>query len=262
MKSGAGQMPRGLSGELAAIFAFAVAFVPGASKAQDIPEPAALTISGNVALVSDYRFRGLSQSGGDPAVQGAITVTHESGIYVSAWSSSIDLSKIGAGAVYGSQELDLTAGWSREIASGLTADLGLTYYAYPGGQVGKADFFEGYGSLATTYGPARLKLGLNYAWAQDGLGEADNFYAHASADAAIPTTPVTVTARLGYQDGPLAGAWIASAGARRHSWDWSLGASVTVLGRLTLGASYVGVSGPSLAGVTDDQVVASLSVGF
>jgi len=230
--------------------------------AQDVPEPKALTVSGNVTLVSDYRFRGVSQSGGDPAVQGGLTLTHQSGVYVSAWSSSVDFKKLGAADVYGSQELDLTAGWSREIASGITADLGLAYYAYPGGHVGKADFLETYGSLATTYGPARLKLGVNYAWAQGALADNRNLYLYGSADAAIPGTPVTLAARLGYQDGPLAGAWVASGGVQHHAWDWSLGASATVLGRLTLGASYVGVSGPSLPGVTDDQVVASLSVAF
>lgn len=248
--------------QLGALAAAAALFGPHAAGAQDIPEPAALTVSGNVALVSDYRFRGVSQSGGDPAVQGGITLTHESGLYVGAWSSSIALDKPGAGAIHGSQELDLTAGYSREIASGLVADAGLAYYAYPGGHVGKAEFVEPYASLSTTYGPARLKLGANYAWAQGGLGGHDNLYVYVSADASVPTTPLTVTARAGYQDGPLSGAWVASGGARRHGWDWSLGASATVLGRLTLGVSYVGLSGPVLPGVTDDKLVGTLSVSF
>ena len=244
------------------LLAGSAAMLPGSALAQDVPEPKALTVSGNVAIVSDYRFRGVSQSGGDPAVQGAITLTHQSGFYAGVWSSSINFARLGTESVYGSQEVDLSAGWSREIASGITADLGLTYYAYPGGHVGKAEFLETYGSLATTYGPARLKLGVNYAWPQGALADARNLYVYTSADAAIPATPVTLSARLGYQDGPLAGAWVASAGSQHRAWDWSLGASATVLGRLTLGASYVGVSGPSLPGVTDDQVVASLSVAF
>lgn len=235
---------------------------PAAARAQDVPEPRVITLSGTAAVVSDYRFRGVSQSGGDPAVQGGLTVTHETGLYASAWSSSISFARLGAGAVYGSQEVDLAAGWSREVASGLTADLGLTYYAYPGGHVGKAEFVEGYASLATTYGPARLKLGANYAWPQGALAGSHNVYVYTSADAAIPATPVTLSARLGYQDGPLAAAWVASGGAQRHGWDWSLGASATVLGRLTLGASYVGASGRSLSGITDDTVVGSLTLAF
>ncbi|HET9629194.1 MAG TPA: TorF family putative porin [Novosphingobium sp.] len=240
----------------------ALVVAPAAARAQDVPEPAAITISGNVALVSDYRFRGVSQSGGDPAVQGGITVTHESGFYAGVWSSSISFAKLGASAVYGSQEVDLTAGWSREVASGVTADVGLGYYAYPGGHVGKADFLEGYGSLATTYGPARLKAGVNYAWPQDSLAGRHNLYLYTSADAAVPGTPVSLNARLGYQDGALSAAWVGSGGTERHGWDWTLGANATVLRRLTLGVSYVGAGGPSLRGVTDDTVVASLTLSF
>jgi len=240
-----------------------LALVPAvAAQAQDVPEPKTIVLSGTAAVASDYRFRGVSQTGGDPAVQGGLTVTHESGLYASVWSSSISFDKLGAGAVYGSQEVDLSAGWSREVASGVTADLGLTYYAYPGGHVGKAEFVEGYGSLATTYGPARLKLGANYAWPQDALAGTDNLYVYTSADAAIPATPITLSARLGYQDGPLAAAWVASGGAKRNGWDWSLGASATVLGRLTVGASYIGASGRSLSGVTDDTLVGSLTLAF
>ena len=238
------------------------ALAPTAATAQDVPEPRALTVSGNVALVSDYRFRGVSQTGGDPAVQGGLTLTHESGVYAGVWASSIDFAKLGAAATYGSTEVDLTAGWSRDIASGITADLGLIYYAYPGGHVGKANFLETYGSLATTYGPARIKLGANYAWPQDSLAGSHNLYVYGSADAAIPATPVTVSAKLGYQDGPLSAAWIATGGARQSGWDWSLGASATVLGKLTFGASYIGSGGPSLSGVTDDKLVASLTVAF
>lgn len=240
----------------------ASAALPFAAAAQDVPEPAALTITGSAGLVSDYRFRGVSQSGGDPAVQAGITATHESGFYLGAWGSSINFTRLGAAPVYGSMELDLTGGWTREIASGLTADLGLGWYTYPGGHVGKADFLEGYGSLATTYGPARLKLGANYAWPQVSLAGTRNLYVYTSADASIPSTPLTLSARLGYQDGPLSAAWIASGGARHTGWDWSLGASATVFGRLTLGASYIGASGRSLDGVSNDAVVGTLTASF
>ena len=85
--------------------------------------PSEITVSGNVALTTDYRFRGVSLSGGDPAIQGGITVSHESGFYVGAWSSSIASSP-----VYGGQELDFVGGWSGEVSPGLTFDAGMTYY--------------------------------------------------------------------------------------------------------------------------------------
>ena len=51
---------------------------------------------GNVSLTTDYRFRGVSLSGGDPAIQGGITATHDSGFYVGAWSSSITAARFTA----------------------------------------------------------------------------------------------------------------------------------------------------------------------
>ena len=58
--------------------------------AQDADAPSAITISGNAAVTSDYRFRGLSFSDGDIAIQGGIDVAHESGFYIGTWGSSIE----------------------------------------------------------------------------------------------------------------------------------------------------------------------------
>ena len=138
--------------------------------ADETAPPSEFTITGNVALVTDYRFRGLSQSNGDPAVQGGININHKSGVYVGAWSSSIDFPGP-LGDVYGSQELDLFGGWTGPIASGVTADVGLLYYAYPSGHVGKAEFFEPYASVSGTLGPVAAKVGVNYAWKQEALTE-------------------------------------------------------------------------------------------
>ena len=44
--------------------------------------PPAITINGSATVVSDYRFRGISQTNRHFAVQGGLTVSHESGLYV------------------------------------------------------------------------------------------------------------------------------------------------------------------------------------
>ena len=62
----------------------------GAAIAQDAPAPA-FTITGSAALVSDYRFRGASQTNEHGAVQGSINFNHESGFYVGTWASSISV---------------------------------------------------------------------------------------------------------------------------------------------------------------------------
>src|SRR3712207_6564043 len=95
--------------------AAAVASLTAPASAESLP--AGLDISGTVGLVSDYRFRGVTLSNGDPALQGGLTLAHDSGFYVGTWGSSID-----SGELYGSTEVDLFGGWSGEIAPGTTFD--------------------------------------------------------------------------------------------------------------------------------------------
>ncbi len=237
----------------------------GASPAyagEDMAGLSPLTISGNAALVSDYRFRGISQTGGDPALQGSLAIAHESGVYAGAWASTVDFGKFGAAAdsAYGNVELDLYAGWAGDLAPGLKADAGLLYYAYPDGNSGNPEFFEPYVSLSTTLGLAQFRWGLNYAWKQPALGGSDNVYTHANLDVGIPTTPLTASAHIGYSDGALAPG-IQAGGRDRTGLDYSLGLSASMMG-VSLGLSYVGVQGPSVKGITDDTVIATLSFGF
>jgi hypothetical protein len=47
-------------------------------------------VTGTVTVVSDYDFRGITQSAQDPALQGSIDYAHDSGFYIGAWASNID----------------------------------------------------------------------------------------------------------------------------------------------------------------------------
>ncbi|WP_305098127.1 TorF family putative porin [Croceibacterium aestuarii] len=231
------------------------AFLATPAMAED-ENTSGFSISGNAAVVTDYRFRGVSLSGGDAAIQGGIDVAHDSGFYVGTWGSSID------GGAYGSTELDIYGGWSGDVASGLSADVGLLYYYYPGG-VGGADldYFEPYASVSTAFGPLGATVGVAYAWSQDSLGNDDNLYLYTDLSAAIPNSPISLSAHLGYTDGVLAPPFLAGT-TDETGLDWSIGASATVLEKLTVGVSYIGVEGPSINGFTDDAVVGTLSVAF
>ncbi|MGH6785820.1 MAG: TorF family putative porin, partial [Novosphingobium sp.] len=90
----------------------ALAAAPALAEEEETAPPSEFTVTGNVVFVSDYRFRGLSLSGGDPAIQGAINVNHDSGFYVGAWGSSLEQD---AFDIYGNMELDLYAGWTGEV---------------------------------------------------------------------------------------------------------------------------------------------------
>src|SRR3546814_6725798 len=91
-------------------------------------------VAGGVSAVSDFRFRGISLSDEDVAVQGTITFAHDGGFYAGTWASSLEDSPL-----YGHTEVDLYAGWSGDIASGTKLDVGLTYYLYPNREDGVGD---------------------------------------------------------------------------------------------------------------------------
>lgn len=239
-------------GTIAATLLAGTALAATPAFADEAAAPSAITISGNVALTSDYRFRGISQADGKPAIQGGLTVAHESGFYASVWSSSIEFAGTNAA---GSQEIDVYGGWTGEVTPGLTLDAGLLYYVYPGADF-TSDFFEPYASLTGAIGPAKLKVGVAYAWDQAALADKDNLYVYSNLDVAIPSTPLTVSAHVGYTDGFLA---ISGDG---NTIDWSIGASATLVGPLSLGVSYIGMGGPSANDFTDDAVVATLTATF
>lgn len=248
-----------IRGLIAASLVSFAAFAATPAMAQDEADDSPVKVTGSVTLVSDYRFRGISLSDGDPAIQGGITVTHDSGFYVGTWASSID--DLGSG-VYGDMELDVFGGWSGNVSEAVGLDVGLLYYAYPTNTAGfDAEYFEPYVTLSTTLGPVQAKLGANYAWDQDALGGEDNLYLHTELSSAIPNTPITLNAHLGYADGVQAPPFLAGT-ADKSGFDWSLGASATVLGSLTASISYVSSEGPSINNFTDDAVVFSLGASF
>lgn len=223
---------------------------------EETDPPSEFTITGNVTAVTDYRFRGLSLSAGDAAIQGTINVNHASGFYVGGWASSLEDTP-----VYGSVELDLYGGWTGEVAKGLTADVGLLYYVYPNGNVGDANVFEPYASLSTTLGPVSAKLGMNYAWKQDSLGGDDNLYVYTDLGAGIPDTPVSLSAHVGYTSGALSPKLL-TLQSTDGGFDYSVGASYAITKGLSVGVSYVGVEGNSIDSFSNDAVVGTLKFAF
>lgn len=236
----------------AATFA-AVTALPAA--AQETAPPKPVTVTGSVALVSDYRLRGVSQTDKEMAVQGGITVAHESGLYGGVWASNL----AGWGTFGGSNmELDLIGGYKHAVGGG-AIDVGLTWYMYPGG-ASKTDFAEPYAKLSGTIGPVNLLAGVAYAPKQQALGKwydsgasaqtgiydnpgkkNDNLYLWGDFASAIPTTPLTAKAHIGYSKGNSGlGPNGTSAAPTGEYWDWLLGADYAIKGTpLTLGVAYV-----------------------
>jgi uncharacterized protein (TIGR02001 family) len=208
----------------------------------------AFTVSGAATLTSDYRFRGVSQSDEGMAVQGGITISHESGFYVGAWGSNL----AGWGTFGGANmELDLIGGFKLPVGEG-TLDAGLVWYMYPSG-ADTTDFAELYAKLSGAVGPVSLTAGVAYAPSQEALGNAfpvgaapnpgdkeDNLYLSGDAVYGVPDTPLSLKAHIGYSDGnPGLGPNGTSIAPTGKYFDWLIGADLVPLSGLTLSVAYV-----------------------
>ena len=213
-----------------------------------------ITVSGSVALVSDYRFRGVSQSDQNLAIQGGLTIAHESGLYVATWGSNL----AGWGTFGGANmELDLVAGYKADLG-GAALDVGATWYMYPGG-FDNTDFIEPYVKLSGTVGPVTVLGGVAYAPKQQALGnyyfngasaaagvyddegdKNDNLYVWGDVSAGVPNTGLTVKAHVGYSKGNEGlGPFATSVAPTGEYLDWMAGVDFTIPGLpLTLGVAY------------------------
>jgi uncharacterized protein (TIGR02001 family) len=240
-----------------------------------------LTITGGASLVSDYRFRGISQSNEDWAIQGSATVTHKSGAYVGFWGSSNQ----------GQGEIDVIGGFSHELIPGLTGDIGVTYYLYPNrtysgapgagytnGIHGANELVEPYAALSGTVGPLWVKVGFAWAPKQDYFASAldgkryDNTYLWTDASVAIPNTPLKVTGHAGWTSNHyLRGVYTDGITSRADVIDLGIGASATYKA-LTFGVNFITTDVPSrFPGYTtsaredfgaDNTVVFSIGAAF
>ncbi len=208
-----------------------------------------LTVSGRATATTDYRYRGVSQSDGDPALQGSFSLSHNSGFYGGVFASTLT-----DNLRPGNLELSAYAGYSREIATATELDVGVQYYAFPNNEgLSSADYVEPYAALRHTLGPATAEVGAAYAPEQDALGGNDSLYVYGDLSAGLIILPVTVNARVGY-----------TSGAARFTglsdyMDWRIGIERKT-GPATFLLEYVDTD----AGVAnaDGTIVASLRVGF
>lgn len=123
---------------LALVSAFtAPAFAEEAAPASDH------TLTGNIGLFSSYRFRGIDQTFGKPALQGGFDYSHSSGVYLGNWNSNVSEY---AGFPDGNLEMDFYGGYKHAFGD-FGVDVGALYYYYPGSTNGfgrSVDNFEVY----------------------------------------------------------------------------------------------------------------------
>ena len=116
--------------------------------------PALASVSANVGFATDYIWRGMTQTGEEPAISGGFDYADDSGIYAGIWGSNVNFSE-GAGS-----ELDVYFGYAFETDSGIGIDISYVDFIYPGDT--GLDFQEI--GIALSY----EDLGFGYYAGQDG----------------------------------------------------------------------------------------------
>jgi uncharacterized protein (TIGR02001 family) len=209
---------------------------PLAAQAQET-----IDLSANAGVVSDYRYRGISLSDRDIAVQGGVDL--EAGpFFAGAWASTIAEYE-GADA-----EIDIYGGLQGSFGE-TTVRGGAYAYLYPGGQ--GVNYVELIAGAERSFGLVTVGIEAALAPRQDNVSRANHYAGlSASLDAGEGWGLI---ARGGYEDGFY-----------DHKWDWELGASYTS-GPLTASLAYVDTNN----GAEDEAgelgsagVVASLLASF
>lgn len=181
------------------------------------------TVTGNLSLTNDYRYRGVSQTYEDPAIQGGFDYAHSSGVYLGTWASNVETSLLNGSNI----EMDFYGGYNWAVTPDITVNVGGLYYYYPGQTAGAAldiDTFEVYAGVTWKW------LNLKYSrTTSKWFGVADSKgsgYYEANANIPLPAD-ITLGLHYGFQD--IAGDF--AAGVENDDYaDWKISVSKSILG--------------------------------
>jgi uncharacterized protein (TIGR02001 family) len=193
-------------------------------------------ITGIVTLTSDYRFRGISQSKNDPALQAGLTyeapltfiTALPVSIYGGFWGSSINFSP----DVDESVEIDLLAGMKfKFFEEKMVLDLGWIGYRYPGAlKAARLNYDEFGGSLSYDFGFATLAGQVRYS---------PNFFAHSGtgwykqAMVTVPLSFIQFSDKVSFKIFGGLGHQSIQRNARFFNpdyWEWQVGLVMTIYG--------------------------------
>jgi uncharacterized protein (TIGR02001 family) len=256
--------------------ALAISALAGGALAQSAPAPAPAPatspITANVTVVNDYRYRGITQSNFQPAIQGGFDYAHESGFYIGNWNSSISWISDAYGPatstvsapISAPVEMDFYAGFKKElIAPGFASDIGVLQYYYPmtgalptvaasnrnngnrqsTGQ--SPNTTELYVAQNFTYGPVTGFVKFSYALTNlfGFYNSAGSYYPDLTVNYDTGVWGLTLNGHVGYQ-------YISNkVGAYDFSYtDYKLGVTKDFGGGLSANISYVGTDAKSVTG--------------
>lgn len=211
------------------------------------------TTTANVGVVSDYVFRGISQSDENPAIQAGVNIGGATGFYAGLWGSNVDFNDGDEAEI----EADISAGykWALDAA---TLDIGAIYYAYPGANDGlHYDYIEAKAGISAPIGPVNAALNVYISpdyFASSGTA----VYTNASASMPIGNSGFSLNTALGRQiidDNTAFGV--------SDYTDWNLGVSY-VWEKFTFGVNYydTSISKTECPDNCDARIVASITRSF
>lgn len=148
-------------------------------------------ITGNVALSSDYMFRGISQTDSTPAISGGFDYSHENGFYAGVWAANVDSAFFSGANV----EIDTYFGYGGG-SDNWSYDVGFLRYNYPGTNFDDNNTNEVYGSVGYDFGVAAVTGGV--AVSSDFFGLDGSEYYTLGVD--IPVGSYSVALLYGAQD--------------------------------------------------------------
>ncbi len=223
------------------------ALAPWAASAGEAINPLPGNVTGNIAFVNDYVFRGISQTSNEPAVQGGFDWDTGMGLHFGAWASSLNFND----ANDATTEIDVYGGYGGKIDN-LSYDVGFTYYWYPGASSARQyDLWEVYGKLGYDFGVASVTGGVAYT--------PDNFGATGVATYINSVVTVPVLEKLSVSIG--AGHWLLTQGFKDQT-DWNVGATVKVYDWFDVDVRYSDSDVSFLGNLADDRVIVKVSRAF
>ncbi|MBX9864719.1 MAG: TorF family putative porin [Hyphomicrobium sp.] len=150
----------------------------------------------NVGGTSDYIFRGVSQTDGDPAFQAGVDFTYGI-LYAGIWGSNTDDAFTNSSA-----EIDFYAG-VKPVLGPVTFDFGILYYYYPGDDFDVADYVEG--KAGASISPVKnLSLAANLYYTDEGTFNTGKIFTYeGNAAYTLPSVGIftpTVSGLLGHSE--------------------------------------------------------------
>lgn len=208
-----------------------------------------VAISGNVALATDYTFRGVSQTDESPAIQGGFDATFgDTGFYAGTWASNINFGTGGANL-----ELDVYGGYKTTIGP-VAVDFGVIGYLYPSAAddapAGELDYWEGYVKPSMTFD--KFTLGGAVYYSPEFTGESGDGWYYEINGALALSDVFSISGAVGMQTVDTSGFF---AGEDDYT-TYNVGGTYSAMG-LGFDLRYVGTDVDN-APIYDDRVVFSI----